>query len=920
VAEGHHTESGDLVDTTFFPTVLTALAKTARPYEWKTDQWKHNGQYWVRVQHAPTPLPAQGWKLHVSSGLNVAIVVLLRSLNLLFQEGVSFKVAGSSSVLRYLNSGEGGATQIGKFITVYPSCDEQAVRLAVLLDRATKGIEGPRVPSDRPLVPGSLIYYRYGAFLGGRDLQTPVGEIVSAILDDKGQLVPDMRREMYVAPNFVEDPFIAMGAAGNLPEPDPIVGQRYLVLGALYRSHSTTVQLAIDLEAERRCVLKRAHGANVMAAYGLNSTDRLRHEAATLGRLASDRRFARVFDLFVEDDDVVLVQEDLEGETLEQRVSALQRQGRNVSSERVVSWGQELASSLGVVHRMGLVHSDLKPANIIVSPNNSLHVIDFNVAREIGHEPELTEAIERGGTPGYMSPQHMAGNPPAITDDVYGLGCILYYAATGAQPSQTPAPLGGALSRPIAALNPSFPKALGHVIERCLAHDPALRFGSMTEVDGALGAVSVPAATQQLDRASPDCHTPEHQVRHHHRTLARRLAETLRLDACAAPGHGGLAWLSAHASARGFRSRDLCLGSAGAVLALADLAGTFESPELRLALAEGARWLTVAPPPGGDPLPGLYVGESGIGAALLRAGQVLGDDRLLVAAIERGRMIASLPHASPDMYNGTAGRLRFHLLLYEATGETECLHNAIEAGEIIRQRAEPTPDGGLCWSIPAGYGRMSGQSYLGYAHGAAGIADALIDLVEVVGGARYLTSIRGAGRWLKHLAVEVLEDRHGLGWPVRPGAALSVPFWCHGAAGIGEFFRHGAANGMLPGAADVAEGAARSTALAARAAGPSQCHGLAGNIEFLMDMYQYTGISEYLTEARSLGTILEAFTIVRDEGLTCYSEIPGLVTPDYMVGYAGVAVALLRLSDPARQPRQLSRAGFRHNVGTQKSM
>jgi lantibiotic modifying enzyme len=137
-----------------------------------------------------------------------------------------------------------------------------------------------------------------------------------------------------------------------------------------------------------------------------------------------------------------------------------------------------------------------------------------------------------------------------------------------------------------------------------------------------------------------------------------------------------------------------------------------------------------------------------------------------------------------------------------------------------------------------------------------------------------------------------------------------MAFWCHGAAGIGKFFLHASELGVIPEAGEIAARAARTVAHAARWAGPMQCHGLASNIEFLLDMFQATGKRAYLSEARSLARLLKAFASEQDGMLVWMSNVPTTVTPDYMVGYAGVAICLLRLADPSRRPPQLSRRGF----------
>ena len=142
--------------------------------------------------------------------------------------------------------------------------------------------------------------------------------------------------------------------------------------------------------------------------------------------------------------------------------------------------------------------------------------------------------------------------------------------------------------------------------------------------------------------------------------------------------------------------------------------------------------------------------------------------------------VAALPHASPDMFHGTAGRLRFNLLLWQETHEAEHLSMAVGAGEFLLKRSERLAGRHARWVIPPGYEDLSGDAYLGYAHGAAGIGDALLDLFLATGDDRFLEASQSAGRWLVGKAVR--RSDNGLNSrPVdanadRPTGAL----WCTG--------------------------------------------------------------------------------------------------------------------------------------------
>lgn len=848
---------------------------------------------WVQAVHAQAETPLQGWKLHVSATVLSAEDVLRRALPVLLAEPGRFKVAPTPQALHSLNEGRAGLSQIGKFLTVYPNDDAQAVRLAAALDAATRGLPGPRIPSDRPLASGSLVHYRYGGF-GGLRLRTPLGENLPAVRTPEGAIIPDARGTAYDPPSWAVDPFLAAGLSAELPLPSPLIGGRYLRTTTLHQSPRGVVYLAVDTVAAQPCVVKMARRDAAVGRDGQNGQDRLRHEAAVLAALAPDPRFPAPLTLESQDSDLYLAMEDVEGETLEVVVGRRAKQGVFLRGEQIRAWGQELAEMLHAVHAHGYVYRDLKSPNVVVALDGSLRLLDF----ELAHALSASEAVGGRGTRGYLSPQQAREEAPHPADDVYSLGAVLFFMATGAEPSLSPH-ADALLERPLCLLNPALSPALAAVIARCLAPDRAQRFASMAEVTAALAALSDEAVTDVSPSGLPDEDSPNRV-----RSLARRLGDTLCRTAVSGPTPRGRFWKSRHSASHGAAAWDINTGSAGTVLALAEIVSEFRDSTHAQTLAEAAEALRCLPFPAPQALPGLYVGEAGIGAALLRAGQVLGDDCLRASASARGAWIAAQPFTSPDLFNGTAGRLRFHLWLGD-------LQSAVAAGEAILEAREATPDGGCCWRIPDGYGPMSGVVSLGYAHGAAGIADALLDLFDATGDGRCCEAAAQTAHWLLSLAEPCLGDNSGLAWPPGEGRALTSAFWCHGAAGIGKFYLHAAQSGAFDGALNIAKRAARATAQGTRWAGPTQCHGLAGNIEFLLDMYQATEDAAYLADARALGRLLEAFGSETPDGLVWPSESPLIFSPDFQVGYAGVAACFLRLSAPDRLSHALSKKAFR---------
>jgi len=867
---------------------------------------------WIRISYEDLLLPAQGWKLHIAASNATAEQTLHCVLPILLARCATFKLVESTNALAQLNEGLAGLSQIGKFLTVYPRSDEEAIDLARALDEATRELHAPAVPSDRPLYAGSIVHYRYGGFQP-QVMQTAWGSYQLLLQTPDHELIADQRTTTYTPPAWATDPFLAAGIASELPSPKLFIGERYLLLTTLHQSAQSQVHLAADLLEPRRCMVKHPGLAFVRGTeHTLDPMcSQLRHEASVLQALAPHPGFPAFYDLVEEQGETLLIMEDMEGETLEVSLRRLRQRGLTLPLEQLIAWGKELAALLAVMHSKGLIHRDIKSTNIMVAPDNSLRLLDFGFSRQIGSEAQASS----GGTFGYMSPQHRNGEPARISDDIYALGAVLYFLATGAEPSL--APYQKSLNvRPLTLLNPHLPADLASLIERCLAPDLSARFASALEIERALSSIQLRSENEfSLTRRTEIQQSAWQMPAEHYHQLARRLGETLCQVAQPDPESEGLRWRSTAYVGKGMYPRDVNMGNAGTLLALAELVDAFQVQRQRDTLVEGARWLAASHPLPGERLAGLYIGESGIGAALLRAGQVLDDPDLISLAMKQGYEIAQLPFRSPDLFNGTAGRIRYLLWLWDTTKENEMLSLALQAGQWLVEHGEETNNHELYWRIPSGYGGMSGKIYPGYAHGAAGIADVLLDLYEATQQEMFLTAALRAGRWLQRLAIPVLADQSGLDWPASEGEPPHGAHWCHGATGIGSFFLHLAQLDVFSEAFTIAQRAARTVAYGSRTCSPVLCHGLSGNIEFLLDMFQKTKDTQYQEWAFELAALMEAFAQEKDGLLTWPSEVPLTTTPDYQVGYAGVAVTLLRLGDMQR-PRQLSREGFAYQAHT----
>ena len=187
------------------------------------------------------------------------------------------------------------------------------------------------------------------------------------------------------------------------------------------------------------------------------------------------------------------------GESLAQRLVA---QGRLELNE-VLRIGMQAAAGLAAAHEQGLVHRDVKPANILLEKGVERAVLtDFGLARA-ADDVSLTRWGIIAGTPQYMSPEQARGEPLDARSDLFSLGCVLYEMASGVSPfraDSTMATLRRLIDDPppaISSLNPELPSWFVGIVDRLLEKDPARRFGSAKEVsellEGCLAHLQQPA-------------------------------------------------------------------------------------------------------------------------------------------------------------------------------------------------------------------------------------------------------------------------------------------------------------------------------------------------------------------------------------------------------------------------------------------
>ncbi|MFF9314190.1 class IV lanthionine synthetase LanL [Streptomyces sp. NPDC014748] len=921
---GHLDTAGDLERL-----LGEALRATATVARWRSVA----DETWCHVTPVTGTTPEQGWKLHVSATVASAPAILTQALGVLLAEDSAFKFARSREKVSVLNSRSTPRGSSGKFLTVYPKDDAAAVRIAEELHRATAGLAGPQILSDRAYAPGSVVHYRYGAFVARRRLSDE-GLLVTYIKDPDGNPVEDRRTGRYLPPSWAVCPFPTapavptapaapaadrqsasptpdeqaatpdeQAAAPDVQAPAPpaaapgeparaagplTLGGRFTVREAIRHTNKGGVYRGTDLRTGRPVVIKEARPHVEEDAAGRDVQDWLRDEARALERLDGLGLAPAPLALFEHGRHLFLAEEEVPGVTLRTWVS---EQFRRLGADRyradALALVGQLVDLVAAAHAQGCVLRDLTPGNVMVRPDGSLRLIDL----ELTVLDEESAPPTRLGTPGFSAPERLVDAPVSRTADYYSVGATACFVLVGRvpillddEPAAKPVEQRLASWLTACAVRLGLADGLVAMLLGLMRDEPAARW----DLPRARTALRIVAATPP---AHP--HTPADAARAVRPPAPDGEQDPVagivdHLIATMTPGENGRLWPVSTTAGE----TAPCTVQQGAAGVLAVLTRYFEltgDPRLPEVISTAGHWITRHTDTR-RARPGLHFGDRGTAWALYDAGRAVDDPRLTDHALALA--LAPLKNTpSHDITHGSAGSGLAALHLWNRTGDARFLELATAAAEELAAAAEPEPTG-VSWAAPAeAVSRLAGKRYLGFAHGVAGIGSFLLSTALATRRSDLLDLAVDAGEHLTANAVLIGEAAH---WPAQAANEPTTPYWCHGSAGIGAFLvRLYQATGDDR-FGDYAHRATRAVAEYASRAPLTQCHGLAGNGDFLLDMADATRDDTHRALAEELARLLLTQRAHRHGHLVFPNEY-GDVSTSWSDGSAGILAFLLRL-------------------------
>ncbi|MBQ4123080.1 protein kinase/lanthionine synthetase C family protein [bacterium] len=835
----------------------------------------HRTIQWIHVYNTTSCLPVQGWKIHISATYISAIDILREVIKVVIEEKLDFKVADSLKTLKVMNDAHYPRGYSGKFITIYPTTIDQFVRVIEKLHICTRGFNGPTILSDKQYKDG-IVFYRYGAFKG---IKINAKDNKCFIYDENDKLIEDQRNAWFSPPSWVSDPFEDIYA--NNKQGDIYPKQKINLLYAIRHANKGGVYAA-EREDGTKIVLKEARKFVSTDNLGFDVSDYLKNEYNILMLLKKEKYVPQVFEFLQTPYSSFIIEEFIDGQILSGYINSTHKSFDSKNDiHNLLLISENLVEAIIDIHNHGIVIRDLSKNNIIVTDDYNIKLIDF----DISYNSNDRIYAPTSGTEGYYFKERNS-KIAIVADDVYSIGCILFFMFTNRDPlffkndNQSVYSQQSNYLRMVGRAK-QIPCSIIELILGLINPDLYNKIELKDVKTSIQEIIDSPLDLPKLDVFSQKFNGIE-------------LLEDITTYIINEINFSGGRILPV--SKNGEKMSPSCVqtGSSGVGQLIINLSqmGLIENS----LLSKFVKWskdnhyykYKDSESPVNDS--SLYFGISGVLWFLLDAANYLQDENLLNEVQD-----LFVRHIEPSkIYNdivlGNAGYGMAAIHFYKKTNKHEFLQIAKEMGEMICNNIIRTKNM-MAWPL-------NDEIFWGFAHGHAGICHYLNVLFTITKENKYIVI---ANEICDTLISNAIVKNNCASWNFGPDNTKNWSHWCNGSSGIGStLIRMYVTTGNKE-YLKYAELAAKDVYNNIWNSSICQCHGVCGDAEFLYDMYCVTKDPIYLNYISNINEYIFS-SRVNINGLNLLTDETKMsVSSDWGTGLAGVGTYIVRIINQKKE-------------------
>lgn len=358
------------------------------------------------------------WTVYISMRTEHSVRFLKEVISFLSEKKFAFRLVKDEMQSYHLNSGMLGFTEVGKFLSIYTNSEQEAIEVVNIFNPITQGYTGPGVPDAIRL--GKNIYGQYATIIGAQD-------------NDNGFAIT------FSIPSKSRIPFKLDKKYRGIKS-RKVYGKWYVKIKDLRPGPKGDIILAFNLKkfAFKPVVVKEGRYGALEDTHGRTIKDRLLWQRQMLEEIGVHVPTAKFVDYFEQDDNCYLVIDYIDGVFLPIKMDEITQKSSWLELSRnkkiqLLNYYIQIVRIVKTIHQLGIVFRDIQDNNFIVTEDDQVHIIDFELAYKLSSKEPAPPFLF--GTFGYISPEQMNSESPDPSTDIYSLGVLLAFIVSGEHPA-----------------------------------------------------------------------------------------------------------------------------------------------------------------------------------------------------------------------------------------------------------------------------------------------------------------------------------------------------------------------------------------------------------------------------------------------------------------------------------------------------